>query len=144
MPELRGPEAVLPAGAAIRYEDGALRLALSLDIYSVDAILRSCYWLTDRCFVHLAPANDRHIDVTLLGKSGDELETTHAAWQFINDLVDNQLRVSIQQETASVRQLIVAQAFSDVDVIDDHGRPVGPNGASCVNQSATTTWQPVR
>jgi His-Xaa-Ser system protein HxsD len=46
-------------------------------------------------------------------------ETRSLAWQFLNDLVDNQLRVSIQEETAVVRNMIVEQAFSEVDVIDD-------------------------
>ena len=137
------PEAALPAGAAIRFEDGALRLFLSTDIYSVGAILRSCYWLTDRCYVHLAPTNNGHIEATLIAKTGDESETSKVAWQFLNDLVDNQLRVSIQQETAAVRDMIVAQAFSDVDVIDDRGRRVGPGNIPGVDQSAITTWRPV-
>jgi His-Xaa-Ser system protein HxsD len=141
-PELPAPEAALPAGTAVRFDDGALRLSLAAEIYSVGAILRSCYWLTDRCYVHLAPSAG-NVEVTLLAKAGKDNETNSLAWEFLNSLVDNQLRVSIQQETASVREMIVAQAFADVDVIDDRGRRVGGNPPE-VDQQAITTWRPVR
>jgi His-Xaa-Ser system protein HxsD len=143
LPELPPPEAALPAGTAVRFDDGALRLSLATDIYSVGAILRSCYWLTNRCYVHLAP-NAGSIEVTLLVKTDAETEPNSLAWEFLNSLVDNQLRVSIQQETAAVREMIVEQAFSDVDVIDDRGRRVAPSHPPEVDQQAITTWRPVR
>lgn len=125
----------------MRFEDGALRVSLAADIYSIGAILRSCYWLTDRCYVHLVP-NAGNVEVTLLAKTGEETETSSVAWEFLNSLVDNQLRVSIQQETAAVREMIVAQAFADVDVIDDRGRRVAPGNSPEVDQQAITTWRP--
>ncbi len=129
----------------MRFSDGALQLTLSSDIYSVDAILRTCYWLTDRCYVHLSKASDgQQVLATLVAKSGQETETNAVAWQFLNELLDNQLRVSLQRETASIREMIVAQAFSDVDVIDDHGRPVSPGHAPEVDENSITTWRPVR
>ena len=143
MPELPRPELTLPAGAAVRFEDGALRLTLVTEIYSIGAILRSCYWLTDRCYVYLYPVDDGHVEVTLLAKSGEASETSRIAWDLLNSLIDNQLRVSIQLETTAVREMIVAQAFSDVDVIDDRGRAVREGGAPDVDQQAITNWRPV-
>jgi His-Xaa-Ser system protein HxsD len=99
--------------------------------------------LTDRCYVYLAPSGSGDIEATLLAKTGDESETTSLAWQFLNDVVDNQLRVSIQEETAVVRNMIVEQAFSEVDVIDDRGRRVEPGSTPGTNQTALTTWRPV-
>ncbi len=116
---------------------------MATDIYSVGAILRSCYWLTNRCYVHLAPSAGS-VEVTLLVKTGEEAETNALAWEFLNSLVDNQLRVSIQQETAAVREMIVEQAFADVDVIDDRGRRVASSHPAEVDQQAITTWRPVR
>lgn len=144
MAEARAPEAALPAGAAMRFADGALQFSLSPEIYSVDAVLRTCYWLTDRCYVHLAKTPDGQTLATLIAKSGAEQDTNAAAWEFLNELLDNQLRVSLQRETASIREMIVAQAFSDVDVIDDRGRPVPPGSAPSVDESTLTTWRPVR
>jgi His-Xaa-Ser system protein HxsD len=116
---------------------------LATEIYSISAILRSCYWLTDRCYVHLYPADDGHVEVTLLAKSGEASDTNTIAWDLLNGLIDNQLRVSIQQETTAVREMIVAQAFSDVDVIDDRGRAVREGGAPDIDLQAITNWRPV-
>jgi His-Xaa-Ser system protein HxsD len=118
------PELQLPAGVATRFEDGALRVTLSIDVYALQAILRSCYWLTDRCFLYLAPPKDGLIEITLLSKSGDSTQTDQLTWDFLNDLIDQQLRISINAETQAIREVIVAQAFADVDLIDDRGCPI--------------------
>lgn len=118
------PELQLPAGVARRFEDGALRITLSLDVYGLQAIFRSCYWLTDRCFVYLAPPTEGLIEVTLISKKLDSTQTDQLAWDFLNDLIDQRLRIDINAETREIREMIVAQAFADIDVIDDRGRPV--------------------
>ena len=123
------PELQLPAGVARRFEDGALRVTLSLDVYGLQAIFRSCYWLTDRCFVYLAPPKDGLIEVTLISKKADSTQTDQLAWDFLNDLVDQRLRIDINAETREIREMIVAQAFADIDVIDDRGRPVAPDAS---------------
>ncbi len=116
------PEATLPPGVALRLQDGALRIALSEDLYGVDAIFRTCYWLTDRGYVYVARSDDRHVEVTLLAKAGNGQETNQLAWEFLNELIDQRQRVAINQETRTVRELIVAQAFADADLIDDRGQ----------------------
>ena len=123
------PESQLPAGVARRFEDGALHISLSLDVYGLQAIFRSCYWLTDRCFVYLAPPKEGLIEVTLISKKVDSTQTDQLAWDFLNDLIDQRLRVDINAETREIREMIVAQAFADIDVIDDRGRPVTPDAS---------------
>jgi hypothetical protein len=39
--------------------------------------------------------------------------------------------------------MIVAQAFSDVDVIDDRGRAIRRGDAPDVDEQAITNWRPV-
>jgi His-Xaa-Ser system protein HxsD len=135
-------DSTLPEGAAFRFEDGALRLLLATSIYSIDATLRACYWLTERCYVHLSRPDNETIVVTLLAK--DDADKTDAlAWQFLNDLIDQQLRVTIQRETGSIRDLIVSQAFSDVDIIDDRGRGVVTGQAPPIDEDTLRKWRPV-
>ncbi len=100
-----------------------MRISLSLDVYGLAAIVRSCYWLTDRCFVYLAPPKQGMIEISLISKNGDLTDTNRLTWDFLNDLVDQQLRVRINEETRTIREMIVAQAFADTDLIDDRGRP---------------------
>jgi His-Xaa-Ser system protein HxsD len=99
-------------------------LVLSVDesIYSRDALLRACYWLTDRCYVFIFRENQRGFVVQLRAKSSTEdLQTI--AGEFENRLLDQQLRLDIARETGSLRELIVAKAFAETDLLDDP--PVG-------------------
>ena len=142
LPVAPAPEAVLPKGAAYHFEDGALRLSITLSIYTVEAILRSCYWLTDRCYAFLSKPDPNTIEITLASKSGEQQATDALAWTFLNDLIDQQLRIEIGRETGAIREMIVAQAFADVDVVDDRGRPVS-EGHDPPDEPPVRTWRPV-
>jgi His-Xaa-Ser system protein HxsD len=129
-PDPLPPEKILPEGVTQRFEDGALRVSLPIDVYGLEAILRSCYWLTEHCFVYLGRPAAATVEITLVSKSGRPLETDQFTWDFLNDLVDQRLRVEIQAETRSIREMIVAQAFAEVDLIDDRGKVVDPSGGN--------------
>jgi His-Xaa-Ser system protein HxsD len=139
------PERVLPQGAAIRLDDGALRLSLALPIYPTDAILRTCYWLTERAYFYLEPRGGDAIEVTLISKADISADTNELAWEFLESLVDQCLRLQINAETRAVRELIVAQAFAEVDLIDDRG-PITQRAESdveTVDRRGIQNWRPV-
>ncbi len=145
--EVPSPETALPKGVAHRFEDGALRLTVPIDVYGMDAIFRSCYWLTNRCYVYLAPPEGDLIEVTLVAKEGGVALTDRLAWNFLNDLVDQRLRIDVNRETRPIREMIVAQAFAETDLIDDRGRIISE--ASEAHQSRhdddpeeIQTWRP--
>ena len=123
-PQFHLPMDSLPSGVSQRFEDGALRISLPLAVYGLPALFRACYRLTDRCFVYLSHPQDGLIETTLISKSGRATDTDQLAGDFLNDLVDQQLRVDVGEETRAIREMIVAQAFSAIDVIDDQGRLV--------------------
>jgi His-Xaa-Ser system protein HxsD len=102
--------------------DGELTFLVEDSIYSRIALLKTCYWFTDRAFVFVYRYDERHLGVILrLKHPGPELETI--AGEFGNSLLDHQLRTEIERETATVRELIIAKAFADTDALDDV--PVG-------------------
>lgn len=141
------PEVTLPKGTAYRFEDGALCISLPIDVYTLDAILRSCYRLTDRSYVYLAPPRGALIEVTLVAKEGGVGVTDQLAWDFLNDLVDQRLRIDINRETRTIREMIVAQAFAETDLIDDQGdapTDVGENHQQGGNDDpkGIRTWRP--
>ncbi len=47
----------------------------------------------------------------------DRIETV--AGEFQNALLDQQLRIDIEQQTRAVRELLIAKAFSEAGVMDD-------------------------
>lgn len=138
-------EKALPPGVAHRFQDGALRVSLPLDVYGLEAIFRSCYWLTDRCYVYLAPPTNGLIDVVLVSKSGSLPDTDQLTWDFLNDLVDQHLRVRIGEETRAIREIIVAQAFSEADLIDDAGNLLRDSGTAPPGDDpkGIRAWRPV-
>jgi hypothetical protein len=83
----------------------------------------------------------------LIGKAGQIADTDHLAGSFLNDLIDQRLRIDIGEETRVIRELIVAQAFAAVDVMDDQGRPVDQlrrsDPAPGDDPQGLTQWRPV-
>jgi len=144
-PDPPSPERVLPNGVTQRFEDGALRVSLPVEVYGLDAILRSCYWLTEHCFVYLGRPTAATIEVTLVAKSGRATETDQLTWDFLNDLIDQRLRVQVQAETRPIREMIVAQAFAEIDLIDDRGKIADPPGAKKPGDDpeGIRVWRPV-
>jgi His-Xaa-Ser system protein HxsD len=137
----------LPQGVSYRFEDGALRIALPLEVYGLAALFRSCYRLTDHSFVYLSAPKDGVIEVTLIAKTGRVTDTDQLAGDFLNDLIDQRLRVDIGEETRAIRELIVTQAFAPVDVIDDQGHPIGQREKSDAEPGddprGLKQWRPV-
>lgn len=98
--------------------DKTLTLEVDTAIYSLEALFRVCYSFTDRCYLFLEPATkDTGVVVRITGKKPDfDLDTV--AGEFSNALIDERVRRDIATETMSIRELIVAQAFAEVDILD--------------------------
>jgi His-Xaa-Ser system protein HxsD len=101
---------------------GVLRLLVDETIYSREAVLRACYWFTDRCYLFISREAPGRLEVTVRAKpGGPALEAV--AGEFSNALLDQQVRLDIERETRVVRELIVAKAFAESGVLEDP--PVG-------------------
>jgi len=101
-------------------------LPLDETIYSRDAVLRTCYWFTDRCYVFISRPDKGILQVSLRAKdSKATLENPNPltigilAGEFQNYLLDQQLRIDIEQQTRELRGLLIAKAFSEAGVMDD-------------------------
>ncbi len=95
-------------------------------IYSREAILRTSYWFTDVANIHFPESpNDRLAvrislkhSVPTLGNP-KPLTINELVSEFCNSLLDFELRRQVEVETAPVRQLILAKAFSESGVLED-------------------------
>ena len=101
-------------------------LTVQQHVYSVDALLRACYWFTDRAFLFLEEESSDAIRVHITAKTGQDLEAVTG--EFMNRLLDEELRVRLHAETMPIRDLIIAQAFADTTLdetsADYHDDPV--------------------
>ena len=92
-------------------------LSFSIAEYPLDVLQRAAYRLTDRCFAKFSGSTDIVHQVVLSAKVAD-LDIRVAAGEFCNAVLDESLRKRIRDETAIIRNLIFAQAFSDVELLD--------------------------
>lgn len=98
--------------------DGIASLDLSLVSYPTEVIVRTAYDFTDRLFIHTEPSADgQRATVTLMCKRA-EADLAALIGEFTNALLDHRLRIEIASETKMIRDLIVAQAFIEADLID--------------------------
>lgn len=96
-------------------------------VYRISAVKKAAYRLGDRCFVKLEALADGGMRVGLTAKS-EKIEVAALEGEFLNELLDQDLRETIAEETERVRNLILAQAFSglttEADIADYRDDPL--------------------
>jgi His-Xaa-Ser system protein HxsD len=98
--------------------DKSLTVSVETAIYSLDALFRVCYDFTDRCYLFLQPINKTSVVRVQFARKTSECNLSLIAGEFSNALIDQKVRQQIALETMSIRELIVAQAFAETDLID--------------------------
>jgi len=105
----RGERAVSP--------DSGTPLTLDLRVYRLSAIQKAAYRLAAKFTVVLGELRGDALSVTLLFPSGSrERDVEEAVSLFFRELLDQELREKLGEETARVRTLLLAHAFSRADV----------------------------
>jgi len=91
-------------------------------LYSVSATMRAAYKFTGRYHVALEQESEPgkpRLTVTLRPKSSSQiLDEDGLRGDFLNELLDQRLRETLEAEFGSLRELIVAQAFADANLLD--------------------------
>jgi His-Xaa-Ser system protein HxsD len=108
--------------------DSELSATIYLDvrIYSKEAVLKASYWYTDLAYISFPESPESKLAVhiklkqavpTLDNPKPGSIE--EVVDEFCNSVLDFELRRQVEVETAAVRQLILAKAFSDSGVLED-------------------------
>jgi His-Xaa-Ser system protein HxsD len=95
---------------------GVFLLRIDLKIYSLEALLKTAYWYTSKCFLHLQHSSSDQVEVRF--KCRTDVQIANLPEQFINDLLDQTLRDKVARETEALRNLIVAHALSKTCLIN--------------------------
>jgi His-Xaa-Ser system protein HxsD len=128
--------------------DSDLSATIYLDprIYSREAILKACYWLTNVAYVQIPESPDGRIVIQVrLKQTVLTLEEPQLAriedfiGDFCNSLLDFELRRQVETETASLKQLILAKAFSESGVLE--AEPPGTIADPVENRKPTSLVQ---
>ena len=97
--------------------NAGIEIGVDCGLYSQTAILKATYKFTGRYYAEVKRASETIITVVFMSKTTAGLDP-HLREEFLNELIDQQLRERIQAETSPVRNLIIAHALSRLGPID--------------------------
>jgi His-Xaa-Ser system protein HxsD len=103
----------------------AATVRIDKSVYSKPAVLRACYWFGKDLHFHVHEKSKTLVVSVSLRVSTPTLDQPRIKpldeWlaDFFDALLDSQLRVEIQAETASIRELIIAKAFAESGILED-------------------------
>lgn len=94
-----------------------MTISVDLTVYALDVLMRACHALSGRCSVAIRRGQDARVLLDFTARdAADALDDLPRA---LNDLLlDYTLRASIAEETRAIRELLVAQAFCEADLLD--------------------------
>lgn len=99
----------------------AHRSTIEIDttIYDRDAVFQACYRFTDRCHLFLSRSRDSPSTLVLaMSAKHSQSDLKALAGDLCNELIDQQLRSRLAREAGPIRELIVAQAFAEGNLLD--------------------------
>jgi His-Xaa-Ser system protein HxsD len=111
----------------VQYNDLHSTATVSIDkkVVSKSAVLRAGYWFSRDLWFQLREEEDSFVMTVGLLVLAPTLDYPKVRkieeWlpEIFNVLMDSQLRMEVQAETASIRELIIAKAFAESGVLED-------------------------
>lgn len=97
--------------------DDSLVVAVNSDLYSREALFRVCYLFTDRCYLFLVQDENSPVIQVRFTRQRPDTDLNEMAGEFSNELINQKVRLDIAAETKAIRELIVAQAFAEADLL---------------------------
>jgi His-Xaa-Ser system protein HxsD len=104
----------------VRTSDGGAVIEVQESVYTLEALFKACYLFTDRCYLFLKRANDTLIEVHITPKN-NMVSLDCLVGEFCNELIDQRLRADISRESGKLREIIVAQAFAEGNLLESSG-----------------------
>lgn len=100
----------------------SVSIEVDTQLYPLPAVMRAAYKFTGQYHVALHrpdDSNEPRVRVTLTPKSpGGRVSEQQLTGDFLNELLDQAVRGRLEAEFGPVRELIVAQAFSEANLLD--------------------------
>jgi len=125
----------------LKAKSSSVEFEVDTSVYRLDALKKAAYRLSSQMWVELAPLNGAKVSVTLRAKGLHPLSET-AKEEFCQEALDQELRELIATETAAIRNLLLAQAFSATSLLDPEGEEAEPSGDPLgISESQSALYQ---
>jgi His-Xaa-Ser system protein HxsD len=107
---------------AIRFDGASATVEVDTTIYSVTALKKAAYRLADRCFVQIGVPEGTKLwlDFRSVRDEGESAVRGYIS-SFFDEALDYDLRERVSGETAQLRNLILAHAFSRTKLVQGSG-----------------------
>lgn len=101
-------------------EDGSFSITFDGSLYRLESIKKACYKFLDRCSVVLASEGSNMMTANFMMISGvkDKASIELLVQEICNEVLDQDLRETIAEETEPLRNLILAHAFSQTSLVN--------------------------
>ena len=93
-------------------DDG--KVILSKEFFERESVFVAASKFTDKYYVGIQPYGDDSFEVTIRPKENN-LDAWSPIKMFCNELIEQQVRLDLQNRFGKLRELIVAQAFSPLE-----------------------------
>ncbi len=88
-----------------------MTLPVDTSLYPMEAVYGASYTFLDRAYVHLSKASDRSVEVRLVGRTDlDAAGLRSLGGEFVNELLNQVLRITLDESGRKIREYIVAKA----------------------------------
>jgi His-Xaa-Ser system protein HxsD len=94
--------------------DGTLRLSVDKALYDSETVLKTAHKFTDQCYIKLDVYDDE-LMISFKSKEGNNAILGSIVDDFLNELIDQQVRAMVQRECGQIRDQIVKKAFSPIE-----------------------------
>jgi len=123
--------------------ESAVAFTVDERVYSVEAVLRTAYWFTDRAYLFISKPGEYtlrvHLKIKPVSLEAPRQESvSDLAGEFGNALLDNQLREAVEKRTGKIRELLVMKAVAEAGALEDPA-PGSPNDPIADQQQADLT-----
>ncbi len=98
--------------------DGRIPVVIDLRLYRLEAIQKAAYRMAERLTAVLGKQREHDVSVEFVFRATTSpTQASESVRLFFQELLDQELREKVAEETRAIRSLILAQAFSRTDLI---------------------------
>jgi len=100
-------------------EEGKLLVILYKAFYQKEAVFAAAYKFTGLCTIYIEPIDEKSVGIYFKSKNDKNVELKNIAHEFCNEVLDQQVRLDLEQRYGNIRDLIVRHAFSPIKNLKD-------------------------
>lgn len=92
---------------------GSLSLSFDSNVYALSTVKRALYRFADLCAFDIQSVDEQIRVMVYVPIAADPMKMDDLCYRIRNEVLDQDLRDSISKDTANIRMLILANAFSN-------------------------------